>query len=208
MPGAHDPPGAGKLRCELPSLAQLEIDSRCLACADIRRRLADDVVSDGADADHVGAETRVSRREAIAAVLVTDDGDGDVGAVLLGADQHAFHHAFLGGADLTESAGAALRAQRPGFGNREKHVRLVAMKSERQRGRHEILRENRFPKRIRRLPQPRNALASNADKRSAFSPDASGWRFPVGRRPRRFRRGSRRSAPKIPRLRASAVAVS
>ena len=57
-----------------------------------------EVVADRADAERVLAGRELAGGEAVAALLVAHDRDGD--GALLGADQHAFHRAFLGGGDL------------------------------------------------------------------------------------------------------------
>src|ERR1700724_565095 len=49
------------------------------------------------------------RREAVSTLRVGDDGDGDGRAHLLGADQHAFHRAFLGRGNLAAERSSGLR---------------------------------------------------------------------------------------------------
>ena len=64
---------------------------------DLDRLRIVEVVADRADAQRVLAGRKLAGGEAVAALLVAHDRDGD--GALLGVDQNAFHRAFLGGGD-------------------------------------------------------------------------------------------------------------
>ena len=67
-----------------------------------------EVVADRPDAERILAGRELAGGEAVAALRVAHDRDGD--GALLGAHQHAFHRAFLGGGDLAgQGDGAAGR---------------------------------------------------------------------------------------------------
>ncbi len=58
------------------------------------------LIADGADRERVMARGEAVGGEAVTAGRIGDDGDGERRAVALGADQHAFHRAFLRGGDV------------------------------------------------------------------------------------------------------------
>src|SRR5262249_38745936 len=89
-----------------------QIERRGLAGLDLRGRLAVEIVADRADGDGVRAGLEPVRREAVAAVLVGDDRDGDDSTGLLGTDYDAFHGAFGRRGDLAGERVGRLREHR------------------------------------------------------------------------------------------------
>ena len=83
---------------EVPGLDQIQIE-RCglpLGDVDLRGRRVGQLIADRANPDGIFARFQPVLREAVLALGVADDGDGDGGPGALGADKHAFHRAFLG----------------------------------------------------------------------------------------------------------------
>ncbi len=93
---ADDPFGIGQLGGEVFGLAQLEVGLGLLAGSDVGRAGAVKIVAGGANLQRVMPRLQPRGREAVTALVVADDRDGDARAVLFGADHHAFHRAFLG----------------------------------------------------------------------------------------------------------------
>ena len=74
---AHHPFGIGELLAEVAGLAQLEVGAGGRARRDVGALGAFEVVSDRADLQAVTAGLEPRRREAVAALRVGDDADGD-----------------------------------------------------------------------------------------------------------------------------------
>ena len=104
---AHHPFGIGELLAQVAGLAQLEVGAGGLPRRDIGVFGTFEVISDRANLQAVAAGREPRRREAVAALRVGDDADGDVRTILLGADDHAFHRSFLGRGDLAGESAAA-----------------------------------------------------------------------------------------------------
>ena len=92
---AHEPFGAGELAGNIRDLRQREIGLRRPLCADIGARRRGELIADGADRQRIMSGSEPIGGKAVAAGGVGHDRDGERRAVAPGADQHAFHRAFL-----------------------------------------------------------------------------------------------------------------
>jgi hypothetical protein len=107
---AQQPFRVGELADDVLGLLELDVGGRGRAGADIHRLRARQRIAGRPDADGVVAGRQPVGREAELALVVADHRGGDGRAFLPGADQHAFHRAFLGRSDLAaERRGLRLR---------------------------------------------------------------------------------------------------
>ena len=115
----------------LRDLVELDVGLGVLGGRNLHRLRSVEHVADGADRDGVVAGLQPLGREAVLALVVGHDRGGDGRAVLLDADEHAFHRAFLGRRHrAAERRGLRLRraaASRPG--KRPSSIRVVWMSS-------------------------------------------------------------------------------
>ena len=94
---------------DVPRLAELDVGLGGLAGRDGRFLGSGEDVARGADRDVVLAGRQAVGREAEIALVVAGHRNGDGRAFLLGADQNAFHVAFLGRGHHAGQRGGALR---------------------------------------------------------------------------------------------------
>ena len=138
---AHHPLGIGELPGEIARLAKLQIGGGRLSGGNVCAPGTLKVIPDRPNADGIFARLEPVRREAVAALIIGYDADGDRRPLLLGADDHAFHRPFFGGGDL---AGKRRRSLGPDIGcadGLDKQSRKC-----RRRNAREISREhNRLP---------------------------------------------------------------
>jgi hypothetical protein len=90
---------------EVFGLGELDVGACLRSGRDLDRLRTHEIVARRADADGVAAGLELAGGEAVLALVVAHHRGGDGRSLLLGAHQHAFHQAFLGGRDLSAQRG-------------------------------------------------------------------------------------------------------
>ena len=121
---ARQPLGIGELRVDVLGLGELEVGRCGGAAGDIDLLRADEIISGRADGDVVVPGLDPVRREAELALVVRHHRRGDGRALLLGADEDAFHRAFLGRGDLAAERRLRIGAGHHQAGQYARHARI------------------------------------------------------------------------------------
>ena len=119
----HQPFGVRQLRVQPFRLHQREIDLRRRRRRDIDLRGGLEIVANGADRHRVGAGIEPAGGEMELALRVRDDRHGDRRARALGADDNAFHRAFLRRGRLARERLREGRRRAQGGGGDAEHQR-------------------------------------------------------------------------------------
>ncbi len=97
---AEEPFRVGQLRAEVCRLVKLQVRRRCLVCGELHGSDVIQIVAARPHFQGIGSRLHALAGKSVTSLLIARDRHRNSRALLLGADDHALHGAFLFGRDL------------------------------------------------------------------------------------------------------------